>query len=60
MIGQWPCQQLHGGVPPFVYQGVDEYGLCNHPECEPEEAQQDAKVDLQTATNKCSMPLDRH
>lgn len=29
----WPCQQLHGGKPPYVYQGLDEHGLCRHPEC---------------------------
>ena len=31
----WPCQQLHGGRPPYIYQGVNEYGHCRHPECHP-------------------------
>ncbi len=31
----WPCQQLHGGVPPFIYQGCSDDGTCSHPECNP-------------------------
>jgi hypothetical protein len=35
-MGKYPCQDLHGGLPPFVNQSVDEYGMCNHEECNPE------------------------
>lgn len=31
---RWPCQDLHGGRHPFL-TGVDDEGLCNHPECNP-------------------------
>ena len=35
-IPPWPCQQLHGGRPPYIYQGCDpDTGLCHHPECNP-------------------------
>ena len=35
MIENWPCQQLHGGWPPYIYT-VDENGMCKHEECNPE------------------------
>ena len=36
MIPPWPCQQLLGGLPPYIYQGCDpDTGLCHHPECNP-------------------------
>lgn len=38
MVGKYPCQQLHGGHPMYVKISVDEDGMCNHPECEPEES----------------------
>jgi hypothetical protein len=33
----WPCQHLHGGVAPYIYQGGCDCstGLCNHEECKP-------------------------
>ena len=35
-IPPWPCQQLHGGRPPYIYQGCDpDTGLCHHEECNP-------------------------
>jgi hypothetical protein len=35
----WPCQHLHGGVAPYIYQGGCDCstGLCNHEECKPTE-----------------------
>ena len=36
MVGKWPCQHLYGGWAPYIYQ-CDENGMCNHPECNPEE-----------------------
>ena len=36
LIPPWPCQQLHGGRPPYIYQGCDpDTGLCHHDECNP-------------------------
>lgn len=32
-IKKWPCQDLLGGKAEFL--NVDEYGFCNHPECNP-------------------------
>ena len=35
-IPPWSCQQLHGGRPPYIYQGCDpDTGLCHHEECNP-------------------------
>ena len=35
-VPPWPCQQLHGGRPPYIYQGCDpDTGLCHHEECNP-------------------------
>ena len=35
-IPPWPCQQLHGGRPPYIYQGCDpDTGRCHHEECNP-------------------------
>ena len=36
LIPPWPCQQLHGGRPPYSNQGIDpDTGLCHHEECNP-------------------------
>lgn len=34
MIGKYPCQNLHGGWGAAIRQ---DDGLCNHPECKPED-----------------------
>jgi len=57
MVGLWMCQQLWGGHGQIVNQSVDEYGMCRHPECNPEEAQNNTKVILQTSTNTQSAKL---
>ena len=36
LLPPWPCQQLHGGRSPYIYQGCDpDTGLCHHEECNP-------------------------
>jgi hypothetical protein len=39
MIGQYPCQQLYGSHPDHIKQSYIDWdtGLCNHPECRPDD-----------------------
>jgi len=48
----WPCQQLLGGRPP--YQGVNDLGRCQHPECHPRNKEQEVAHLTKCTCERCT------